>query len=277
MVEAAQREAASQAAAYVPAVMDELAGVPRMEGRVNPAALVGVAGSGVPLDDVLGISVIRAKQAVGSGATVHQARHDAGVWLRGTISTVLSDTGRAAERVGMASGRVSSYARMLVPPSCSRCVVLAGRVYRSRDAFERHPQCDCRHVPAPEADASDLTLNADEYFASLSRAEQDRIFTKAGAEAIRNGADLNQVVNARRGMSRAQSGRQARDAYGFYSTTSGTSRRGLYGSSQTTFDRRTGARRRAVNRPRLMPESIQEIARDQDDYLRLLRLYRFII
>lgn len=592
VVEAAQREAASQAAAYVPSVMDELGRPPRVEGRVNPAAFVGVAGSGVPLDDVLGISVIRAKQAVGSGATVHQARHDAGVWLRGTISTVLSDTGRAAERVGMASGRVSSYARMLVPPSCSRCVVLAGRLYRSRDAFERHPQCfpegvivsgpsleaatrrwyegelvvlttasgqelsvtgnhpiltsrgwvpanlldegdevvrstrgngagslmipdhdqvpsriediwgalavsgfdavpstpkdfhgdgqhgevhivrsdspfdlggvsslfkhgferdlsfaplggvhfnsegaaelldlwnfphpscfiggfdllsllgvgqsvvshasslahssevdtslveavgdgssgygvfsgkgvqtgpafvfaddffnrkvgpefsrwdapgpefsvetrvgyasvgadlfhrlsgqveldrvvkfvrrefkghvysvtssegwhsanslivsncDCRHVPVLEDYGNDLVTNADEYFKSLSRAEQDRIFTKAGAEAIRNGADLNQVVNARRGMSRAQSGRQARDAYGFYSTTSGTSRRGLYGSSQTTFNRRTGARRRAVNRPRLMPESIQEIARDHDDYLRLLRLYRFII
>lgn len=39
-----------------------------------------------------------------------------------------------------------------------------------------------------------------EYFKSLDEAEQDRIFTKAGAQAIRDGADISQVVNARSGM-----------------------------------------------------------------------------
>lgn len=38
-----------------------------------------------------------------------------------------------------------------------------------------------------------------DYFESLDRAEQDKIFTKAGAQAIRDRADINQVVNARRG------------------------------------------------------------------------------
>ncbi len=33
------------------------------------------------------------------------------------------------------------YVRVLVPPSCDRCTILAGRTYRSEEAFERHPQC----------------------------------------------------------------------------------------------------------------------------------------
>lgn len=41
------------------------------------------------------------------------------------------------------------------------------------------------------------------YFATLDEAEQNRIFTNAGAEAIRDGADIGRVVNARRGMTAA--------------------------------------------------------------------------
>jgi hypothetical protein len=39
--------------------------------------------------------------------------------------------------------------------------------------------------------------NPQDAFASLSTAEQDATFTKAGAEAIRQGADMGRVVNAR--------------------------------------------------------------------------------
>src|SRR5690606_23965723 len=33
------------------------------------------------------------------------------------------------------------YVRMLTPPSCSRCTVLAGRWYRKNAGFARHPGC----------------------------------------------------------------------------------------------------------------------------------------
>jgi hypothetical protein len=40
----------------------------------------------------------------------------------------------------------------------------------------------------------------EDYFKQMPPALQDSTFTKAGAEAIRRGADINQVVNARQGM-----------------------------------------------------------------------------
>ncbi|WP_434080883.1 hypothetical protein [Sanguibacter sp. Z1732] len=114
------------------------------------------------------------------------------------------------------------------------------------------------------AKAEGYAVSPEEYFEELSEAEQERIFTKAGAEAIRNGADPTQVVNARRGMSRAQSGRLTRDARGTYTTAEGATRRGMYG-------------RRSGGAPRLMPESIVEIADGNVDRMQdLLRQYGYI-
>lgn len=65
------------------------------------------------------------------------------------------------------------------------------------------------HVPAVEDAADDLRTDPAAYFRSLSAEDQDRYFTKGGAEAIRLGADIGRVVNVRRpsrGMS--QPGRQ---------------------------------------------------------------------
>jgi hypothetical protein len=110
------------------------------------------------------------------------------------------------------------YVRLLTPPSCSRCAVLAGRFYKWSAGFERHPMCDCRHVVATSEIADDLTSDPDAYFRSLSREQQDYYFGKANAEAIRSGADLSRVVNAQDGMYVADDGRR-------YTRTS-TSRRG---------------------------------------------------
>lgn len=114
--------------------------------------------------------------------------------------------------------------------------------------------------------AGDLTVDVDEYFANLSEAEQNRIFTNAGAEAIRNGADVNQVVNARRGMYTTADGHQA--------THEGITRRGVYGRSVSGHQ--DGRRTSAPVVPRLMPEELQRMARNKDEYLALLRQYRFI-
>jgi hypothetical protein len=58
--------------------------------------------------------------------------------------------------------------------------------------------CDCRHIPAVEAgDLSDVTVNPRRYFDSLTAEQQSATFGKADAEALRNGADMSRVVNAR--------------------------------------------------------------------------------
>ena len=177
------------------------------------------------------------------------------------VQTILADARRAATSVAItARPSVSGYVRMLNPPSCSRCAVLAGRWYRWNEGFERHPRCDCLHIPAEEADATDLRVNPALYFESLDERDQERIFTVAGARAVRDGADIGQVVNARRGMRTAQLFGQD-----LLVTTEGTTRRG--GASRA----RTGRKG-----PRLMPESIYSVATDRADAIRLLRVNGYL-
>lgn len=258
----AQRRIAEDSFDYIPTVLDERGYAERIDMTVRPqsAPLVGVTGSGTAVDESFYAAVITAKIAVDRGMTVPQALHRGETRLMQRASLALSDTGRFAERVALAPARVTYYQRALSLPSCSRCVILAGRLYRMEQAFQRHPQCDCRHLPVGEVGEAE-EVDPHDYFASLDEAEQDRIFTKAGAEAIRGGADMNQVVNARRGMYTSRTGSRQ-----WKFTREGTTRRGWYGRSQ----RGTGARRR-----RLMPEEIQRLASSKDDYLHLLKMYGY--
>lgn len=207
-----------------------------------------------------------------SADAAREALAATGRWVEMVAATMVIDAARAAESAATAAHtEVPGFVRMLNPPSCSRCVVQAGRFFRWNAGFERHPLCDCRHIPASEAIAGDLTINPTAYFNSLSRGDQDRIFTAAGAQAIRDGADIAQVVNARKGMQRAQ-------VYGHdvLVTREGVTRRGRYGRTRGELEKSRGRRYQASRQVRLMPESIYEIAEDRDDVIRLLRLHGFI-
>lgn len=196
------------------------------------------------------------------------------------VATQVQDAGRVAAGVQVvATPAAEGYVRMLNPPSCSRCTVLAGKFYKWNTGFERHPLCDCRHVPTSEALSHDLTTNPFVYFNSLTPAEQDKAFTKDGAQAIRDGADIFKVVNARRGMHTAAinpggswipKGRAIpTDVHGkpVYVTTEGTSKRGH--GRKITADNGT--------RYRLMPESIYRLATSREEVLRLLKLYGYLL
>lgn len=262
VVETAQGRVAEGAQAYIPAVLEETGQARAVEAvaETRSSALVGYAGDGRPVDGLLYGAVVHAKQDVATGRTARQALASSGQWLSTAVGTLLSDTGRQSESLATSVRPVSGFVRMLNPPSCSRCAVLAGRVYRSSSPFLRHPGCDCRHIPASESLAGDLTVDTGAYFDSLPEVEQDRIFTKAGADAIRDGADINQVVNARRGMRPAQiAGRDV------LVTTEGTTRAGLASRAATG---RRGAR--------LMPETIASITTNREDRLRLLRVNGYL-
>lgn len=248
VVETAQERVAAGAQAYIPAVLEETGQRRAVAAFAEtvPESLVGYAGDGRPVEGLLYGSVTHAKERVAAGASARQALASSGQWLSMAVGTLLSDTGRQSESLGMAVRPVGGYVRMLNPPSCSRCAILAGRVYMDSAPFQRHPGCDCRHIPASESVANELTVDTRAYFESLNGAEQDRIFTKAGAEAIREGADIGQVVNARRGMRPAQVG--GRDVLV------------------------TGSRRGA----RLMPETLRSVATDKADFLRLLRINGYV-
>jgi histone H3/H4 len=292
----AQARIAREAVEYIPAVLEETGQTVGAAAQVTTAPLIGYAGDGRPVASLMYGAVTRAKSAVGEGATALQALNGSGKWLSAAAGTLLSDTGRASETLATTVRPVGGYVRMLNPPSCSRCAILAGRYYRWNAGFLRHPGCDCRHIPASESLAGDLTVNPDAYFDSLTETQQDKVFTKSGAQAVRDGADIGQVVNARRGMSYAGAritaeerralvgGDRARlrttNVYGqdVYITTEGTTTRGLAGVRLGARETGTkNGRYRRAQTPRLMPESIYQLAENREDAVRLLRRFGYIL
>lgn len=114
------------------------------------------------------------------------------------------------------------------------------------------------------------------YFSGLSRPEQDRVFTAAGARAIREGASMSSVVNARRDMYTA-------DAYGrrVIATREGTTRRGVFYRSERAAAiarRRVPASGRGfqLRTPRLLPEEIYRLAGSRDEAIVMLRRFGYI-
>lgn len=108
------------------------------------------------------------------------------------VSSLVQDAGRSAQSVAIAARPKVSWVRHLTLPSCSRCAVLAGRVYRYSQGFERHENCDCTMTPVTVA-SPDLTYD----FEALIRSGQVTGTSKADRRAIRDGADVGQVINVR--------------------------------------------------------------------------------
>lgn len=247
-----QRAAATDAVRSVPLMLAEQDITAPPVASVNVNAFAGIASDGRPLVSLLSIPSTEPALSL-------------------IVATQLQDAARGAAGASVAvRPNVTGYVRMLNPPSCSRCAILAGKFYKWNDGFQRHPRCDCRHIPSTEDRAGDLTTNPDDYFHSLSSAEQDRIFTRSGARAVRDGADLSQVVNARRGMTTAQLGKRTATV-----TTEGTTSRGVAGKNFGDLRKAQGDRYR-LSRPRVMPETVYTEAVDRADAIRLLKLNGFI-
>lgn len=245
--------------------------------RLNPAALVGVDGTGRPLAGVLMAPVWSALRLVTAGAPIVQAMARGHLLLDAVVRTAIADTGRAADSVAMISRpAVTSYIRVVEGGACSRCLVLAGREYGVSTAFARHPRCHCgmepvtrEHRPKPQDPRA--------VFDEMSAQQRQRTFGEAGAKAIAEGADLGQVVNARRGMTSATvEGRRLQ-------TTAEGTVRGEFRRSEFRRLQGEGAIPRSQTirgfrpeRPRLMPEEIFRIADDRAHAVRLLRLHGYL-
>src|SRR5690606_6627480 len=105
--------------------------------------------------------------------------------------------------------QASGYVRMVNPPCCPRCAILAGRWYRWSAGFQRHPRCDCVHIPSRESVAGDLRTDPE----ALFREGKIRGLTEAETQAIRDGADMARVVNVKRsGIYTAGGRRYTREA-----------------------------------------------------------------
>lgn len=177
-------------------------------GHLNPARFGASAPSGAPVSYVVEEPIIQARSLVGAGAPVVSALERSGTYLAGIVLTMLADTRRGVYGADIiARPAVGGYVRMLQPPSCSRCVILAGKFFRWNQGFQRHPRCDCQHLPVAgraAAERSGLISDPYEYFNSLTPREQEAVFGKSEARAIRDGGDIYRIGNVRmRGLSTA--------------------------------------------------------------------------
>jgi hypothetical protein len=152
------------------------------------------------------------------------------------VESLVQDAGRAAESVATAARADMGHARYLSPPSCARCAILAGRVYRYSDGFKRHTNCDCVMIPTTVANPEFTQDPVD-----LMERGQIRGLSKADMQAVADGADLNKVVNVRR-----------------YSSGLRESGRVLARAGKPT------------------PEGIYRLASDQQDAVRMLRRFGYL-
>lgn len=264
LVTAAQTEAATTSAAYLPALLAAYGVASEAEGAIVPSALAGVASDGRDLFGLLFQPVALFRRMLGDGAAIEDAEGRAMRQLMMLVRTQVADTGRAATGIGITTEKaIAGYERVVRAPACARCLALAGRVYTWSAGFKRHPNCDCVNVPITRAQLHqpDTRNTPQHLFDQMTPAQQTKAFGEAGAKAIRNGADIAQVVNARRGMYTAGGRSLTREA---------TTRRGIAG-------RRLGARRGAPAPIRLTPEQIYaEAANDRDQAISLLRRFGYI-
>lgn len=307
-----QVQAAALADSYLDSVAGSFGGVSFANSPVQATGFGGAASDGRNLSGMLDAAVVASKNAITAGASVQSALQSGAAVLRVIGTSQVADAGRTAVSVAMFTRdepapataqpfkgpgghtfvkgpdglvrphfRAQSYVRFVNAGACARCIVLAGRRYRKRERFLRHPYCLCTHIPVDE--------NLDDYpatdpkaaYDSMTPAERVKTFGKAGAKAIDEGADMNQIVNARQGLSFAgvsSDGTHRGQKRANEFTTTGTTKRGIYGSSQREFTKEgaTSKYTRTVQE-RLIPEQIFEIAKDREEALSLLRHYRYII
>lgn len=237
-----------------------------VEAYVDATAFGGFTGAGTPLGDALFFAAPHSLTLIRQGASPAEALRRGGLLLESQVKTAVADAGRQAAGVDNFARAKTGYVRMLNPPSCSRCALLAGKFYRHNAGFRRHPRCDCIHIPTQENAGEDLRTDPYAYFESLSADEQDKAFTKAGAQAIRDGSDIFQVVNSRKGMS-------------YNGTSADGSFRGQRASAYTTAGttRRGYANSVLGGNKRLTPEAIYLKGLPRDQTLRLLEQNGYLL
>lgn len=264
------------AAALIPAFLaDELADTDAPDDRVPgvvPAAFGGVTASGIPLAALADLLLFRMLTALRGGMSLHD------VLVRGLdqaltyVSTEITDAACTAMHVQLvADRRLAGYERVVQLPACDRCIVLAGRFYRWSAGFRRHPRCRCtmRPVTREQYRSENLDNYPQALFDAMSPAEQDRAFGVGNAAAIRAGADISQVVNTRRG---------AVEVAGRWTTTAGTTSRGLAGQRLGDLTKTPGGRYRRTLHTR--PTAAQLIAdhasRSRNELTAALRRYGYL-
>lgn len=223
------RQAAQDGALSVADMLDEQGIAVAAVAAVNPVRLAETASDGRPLRSLL-------EQAT----TVRQ--------LELMAVTQIADSGRVSAGIAIAARPNMGWTRMVNPPCCPRCAVLAGKWFSWNQGFKRHPGCDCTHIPTPEATVGDVRTDPKELF----RTGRVNGASRAERNAITQGADPSRVINSRRSMYVDEAGRRL--------TREATTKRG------------------GVRGPRLTPEQIYRTAgEDREKALSLLKRFGYLL
>ena len=256
LVAAAQLDAFQAGAAMVPLALEQTGHPVEPVAQISAGAVTGYASDGRPLDALLD-GVVPIARGAGS-LRAGQA------WLDTAVHLQVADAGRMGSSLAITARPGVGWVRMVNPPCCGNCAVLAGRFYRWSQGFARHYRCDCVHRPAHEQEGPDG-------YVETVPLDQIHDLTTTERQAVDDGADWVQVINARRGASRDK-----------MFTVEGTTRRGL---AYSAIRARHGAfaeagkageryTRTTVARP--TPEYIYARAKDRADALRLLSTYGYL-
>ncbi|MFF7689723.1 hypothetical protein ACFZB6_26700 [Streptomyces syringium] len=272
-VVAGQLSAAEGAQVFVSASVLAQGGSVAPLGALNPGALVGVASDARPLASLLQLPAITTARSLAAGESAEMAALRGLNQMAMMVGTQVADTARAATSIAMAAEpAVHAYVRVVRLPACARCIVLSGRQYSYSTGFKRHPKCDCGMQPLTKQNQHELKA-PETLFWEMSPEQARKAFGKSGAEAIEMGANLNQVVNARRGMATAVTGRGPMKV-----TTEGTTKRGVGARAMgAEFEKVPGRRYMRATEARLMPEAIFKLAGDNREHqIAMLKKHGYI-
>jgi hypothetical protein len=291
-VAAAQVTAARQAVPYTNAVMDAT-GVARGGPLLVPEAFGGVSREGRSVAPEMFAAVTTTKRLISAGSGVPAAFRAGATVMSIIAKTLVTDAGRSADKTLSTGKGYTLSVRVVSAGACSRCAILAG-VTGYRTDFDRHPSCRCTSMPIVDNTPPEgFYASPSDYFGSLTAAEQERVFTKAGAEAIRAGADPVKVVNARRGaltstkrpdgsysLARLRPTVIGRKADGspltVYATREGTSARSSWARAQNDLAKQGDQRYRRTQTLRLMPEAIMSMSQTPERAVELLKRYGYL-
>lgn len=249
--------------------------------RLEASAFAGLTGDGRPMGSLLYTPVALSKQQIGQGARIADVvtREEAHVAL--LVRTQVQDAGRMALQSAMAAEpKIRGYVRKVNLPACARCIILSGAFYRYSDGFLRHPSCDCTMIPAVAGGRFIEGENPVDLLKQMQADHPDSLkksLTEGDLAALDHGANVNQVVNAHRGMATAAGPGRTVQA-----TTEGTTKRGFAGKrliAEAGAKRGTG-RYSTARTPRLTPAQVFEEASlnswDRAEIVRQLTRFGYI-
>ncbi len=269
-VEQAQAEASALAPLYIAATLAAIGAVSDPVATLVAAAFSGLAANGLPLAALVDFALRHYRLALLAGVPPSEAHALGLAKLLTYVTTEVADAGRLARHaVAIIEPEIAGYERVVHLPACGRCILLAGRLYTFSTGFLRHPRCDCDMKPVTHDQWHDDRPGNDPraLFESMSPDQQNRAFGRGDAEAIRAGADISRVVNARRKNSVYVAG-------GHEYTRDATTVRG-HGRQLGELAKR-GRRYSNSAVPRPTAAQLVNTARDQDELIRQLRRFGYL-